>query len=76
MSGASKVQLAVVDLAGTTVDYGSCAPAGAFVELFRRRGVDITQEEARGPMGLQKRDHIVALTKLPRIGDFPCPSQA
>jgi phosphonoacetaldehyde hydrolase len=61
------VRLVVADLAGTTVDYGSCAPAGAFVELFRRHGVDVTQDEARGPMGLQKRDHIAALARLPRI---------
>lgn len=61
------VKLVVADLAGTTVDFGSCAPAGAFVEVFRRHGVAITQEEARGPMGLQKRDHIVKLTRMPRI---------
>jgi len=61
------VKLVVADLAGTTVDYGSCAPAGAFVELFRRHGLDITQAEARGPMGLQKREHIVELTRVPRI---------
>lgn len=64
---AMAIKLVVADLAGTTVDYGSCAPAGAFVELFRRHGVDITQVEARGPMGLQKRDHIVELIRLPRI---------
>ncbi len=64
---ARRVTLVVADLAGTTVDYGSCAPAGAFVELFRRRGVDVTMDEARGPMGLQKRDHIVELTRIPRI---------
>jgi phosphonoacetaldehyde hydrolase len=63
----SKVKLVVADLAGTTVDYGSCAPAGAFIEIFRRHGVAITNDEARGPMGLQKRDHIVALTQMPRI---------
>jgi len=61
------IKLVVVDLAGTTVDYGSCAPAGAFIELFRRHGIDISQEEARGPMGLQKREHIVELTRVPRI---------
>ena len=63
------IRLVVADLAGTTVDYGSCAPAGAFAELFERHGVPITAEEARGPMGLQKRDHIVALTKMPRIAE-------
>lgn len=64
-----KVKLVIADLAGTTVDYGSRAPAGAFVELFRRYGVAITQAEARGPMGLQKREHIVALTKISRIAE-------
>lgn len=63
----SSIKLVVADLAGTTVDYGSCAPAGAFVELFHRHGIDISQEEARGPMGLQKREHIVELTRVPRI---------
>jgi len=61
------IRLVVADLAGTTVDYGSCAPAGAFAELFERHGVPVTADEAREPMGLQKRDHIVALTKIPRV---------
>ena len=61
------IRLVVTDLAGTSVDYGSCAPAGAFAELFERHGVSITDAEAREPMGLQKRDHILALTKIPRI---------
>jgi phosphonoacetaldehyde hydrolase len=30
--------------------------------------VEITVEEARGPMGMEKRDHIVALLANPRIG--------
>ena len=44
----------VFDWAGTIVDYGSRAPMGAFVEVFRRFGVAITNAEARGPMGLPK----------------------
>jgi len=63
------IRLVVADLAGTTVDYGSCAPAGAFAELFERHGVPISAAEAREPMGLQKRDHIVALTKIPRVAE-------
>jgi phosphonoacetaldehyde hydrolase len=34
---------------------------GAFVEIFARFGVAISIAEARGPMGLPKRDHIAAL---------------
>lgn len=61
------VRAVVFDWAGTIVDFGSRAPMGAFVEAFRRFGVDITIAEARGPMGLAKRDHIRALGTLPRV---------
>jgi phosphonoacetaldehyde hydrolase len=61
------VRTVISDLAGTTVDFGSCAPAGAFVEIFRRHGVEVTVAEARGPMGIHKRDHIQAMLELPRI---------
>jgi phosphonoacetaldehyde hydrolase len=61
------VQLVVVDLAGTTVDYGSSAPAGAFVELFRRHQIDISQAQARGPMGLHKKDHIRTIANFPEV---------
>jgi phosphonoacetaldehyde hydrolase len=57
----------VFDWAGTIVDFGSRAPMGAFVEVFRSFGVDITIEEARQPMGLPKWQHIEALMANPRI---------
>lgn len=57
----------ILDWAGTIVDYGSCAPAGVFVEVFRRHGVEITLLEARGPMGAEKREHIAALLADPDI---------
>lgn len=57
----------VFDWAGTVVDHGSLAPMGVFVEAFAEFGVDITIDEARGPMGMAKRPHIVALMALPRI---------
>ena len=59
------IRLVVADLAGTTIDFGSSAPAGVFVSLFERHGVAITDAEARGPMGTAKRDHIAALAALP-----------
>jgi phosphonoacetaldehyde hydrolase len=54
----------ILDWAGTTVDYGSRAPAVAFVEIFKRQGVALTLEEARGPMGMAKKDHIRELIRV------------
>lgn len=51
----------VFDWAGTMIDFGSRAPMGAFVEAFKRFQVPISIAQARGPMGLPKRDHIAAL---------------
>lgn len=61
------LQAVVVDWAGTIIDHGSRAPVEAFREIFRRRDVPISVEEARRPMGMEKRDHIVALLGMPRI---------
>lgn len=57
----------VFDWAGTTIDFGSFAPMGVFVEAFAKFGVDVSIEEARGPMGMPKWDHIDAMLKNPRI---------
>ena len=59
----------VFDWAGTVVDHGSLAPMGVFVEAFARFGVEITVEEARGPMGMAKRPHVAALLALPRVAE-------
>ena len=61
------VSALILDWAGTTIDFGSLAPTQVFVELFRQRGVEITVDEARGPMGKAKRDHILAIASLPRV---------
>jgi phosphonoacetaldehyde hydrolase len=61
------VAAVIFDWAGTVVDFGSLAPLGAFMALFEQHGVAITAAEARGPMGLPKRDHIEAIAKLPRV---------
>lgn len=61
------LQAAIFDWAGTTVDYGCLAPAGAFVELFKRHGVEATVAQARGPMGMHKRDHIASMIALPDL---------
>jgi len=61
------LKLAVFDFAGTTVDYGCCAPAAVFIEGYRRKGVDITMAQARGPMGMEKRDHIRTIGEMPAV---------
>ena len=53
----------IFDWAGTTVDYGSQAPAMVFVEVFEREGFSISLAEARVPMGMDKKDHIRAITR-------------
>jgi phosphonoacetaldehyde hydrolase len=57
----------VFDWAGTTIDYGSRAPMGAFVDVFAQFKVALSIEEARRPMGLPKWDHIRALIGHPDI---------
>lgn len=61
------ISLVVFDLAGTVVDFGSRAPAGAFCELFRRHGILASEEEARIPMGMHKRDHITEMLSMNSI---------
>jgi phosphonoacetaldehyde hydrolase len=56
-----KLKALVFDWAGTLIDYGSRAPMAVFVEVFRRAGVTISVDEARGPMGMAKRAHIEAV---------------
>ncbi len=66
---AGPIQAVVFDWAGTTVDHGSRAPVTAFVEVFQRRGVAVSDREARGPMGTAKRDHIRALLATEPVGE-------
>lgn len=61
------VQAVILDWAGTTVDFGSLAPVVAFTRLFAAQGIDLGLDEARGPMGTEKREHIRCLCALPRI---------
>ncbi|MED1798017.1 phosphonoacetaldehyde hydrolase [Brevibacillus porteri] len=57
----------VFDWAGTMVDYGCFAPLAVFLQVFKKRGIELTAAEAREPMGMLKRDHIQALCKMERV---------
>jgi phosphonoacetaldehyde hydrolase len=61
------VKAVLFDWAGTTVDFGSRAPVQVFMEVFDRIGIQVTEAEARGPMGKAKREHIASVISLPRI---------
>jgi len=52
------VKAVILDWAGTTVDNGSLAPVRVLQEVFAKRGVPISEEEARRDMGVLKIDHI------------------
>ena len=62
-----KINLIIFDWAGTTVDYGCFAPVKVFIEIFKEKNIDVTLEEARGPMGMLKIDHIKAMLSLDRV---------
>lgn len=62
-----RIRAVVFDWAGTLVDHGCQAPTQAFVRLFAGHGVEVTDAEARGPMGMHKRSHIAAMLAEPRI---------
>ena len=68
MTAATDVRLVVFDWAGTTVDFGCLAPTGAFVGAFADRGVAVTLAEARGPMGLHKKEHLREMLRTASVG--------
>ena len=65
----TQLKAAILDWAGTVVDFGSFAPTQIFVEAFAEFGVAVSLEEARGPMGMGKWDHIRTLCDIPAIAE-------
>jgi len=61
------LQAIILDWAGTTMDYGCYAPAVVFVEVFKRKGVPISVEEARVPMGAHKKVHIRKISQIEAV---------
>ncbi len=62
-----KVQGVVLDWAGTSVDHGCIGPVAVFVDVFKRFRVEVTIQEARGPMGLMKKDHIREMCRMESV---------
>ena len=49
-----RLEAVIFDWAGTLVDFGSFAPTKVFVDAFAQFSMDVTLEQARGPMGVGK----------------------
>lgn len=64
---ADRLQALVLDWAGTTVDFGSLAPARTLQKLFGQVGIPLTEAETRKDMGLPKREHIRGILAMPRV---------
>lgn len=66
-SETDRVAGVILDWAGTAVDHGCIGPVAVFLEAFEREGVKVGIDEARGPMGMMKRDHIVEMCRMPSV---------
>jgi phosphonoacetaldehyde hydrolase len=62
-----RLKAVILDWAGTCVDYGCLGPVAPFREAFLKHGVAVTLDEARGPMGVAKKDHVKALLAMPGV---------
>jgi phosphonoacetaldehyde hydrolase len=62
-----RFDLVILDWAGTMVDFGCQAPVIALKEAFARRGVALTDSQARRDMGKAKEDHVRALLQDPAV---------
>ena len=66
---ANRLKALVLDWAGTTVDFGSVAPARTIQRVFEGVGVSLNEDEVRRDMGLAKKDHIANILSIPRVRD-------
>jgi phosphonoacetaldehyde hydrolase len=59
----------ILDWAGTAIDYGCVGPAAVFLEAFARFEIAASVAQARQFMGLEKKDHIRAMLRLPELAE-------
>jgi phosphonoacetaldehyde hydrolase len=64
-----KLQLVVLDWAGTAVDFGSVAPILALEHVFAAHGIPVPRPQLRLAMGLAKKDHIREILALPTVAE-------
>jgi phosphonoacetaldehyde hydrolase len=61
------LKAAILDWSGTVTDPYVIAPAIGFQKVFEKKGVPISMEEARKPMGLRKDLHIEEIARMPDV---------
>ncbi len=61
------IEAVLLDWAGTTMDFGCMAPAVVFMQIYERKRVPISIEEARAPMGAHKKVHIRKISELESV---------
>jgi phosphonoacetaldehyde hydrolase len=64
-----RFDLVILDWAGTIVDFGCQAPVIALKQAFARRGVQLSDAQARRDMGKAKVDHVRALLHDPAVAE-------
>jgi phosphonoacetaldehyde hydrolase len=67
MKKLNNIKAVIFDWAGTIIDYGCMAPTQVFIEVFSGKGITLSIEEARGPMGQAKKDHVRELMRLDSV---------
>ena len=67
MQKLNNIKAVIFDWAGTIIDYGCMAPTQVFIDVFMNKDIHLSNEEARAPMGLAKKDHIRELMHLDPI---------
>lgn len=63
----ASVLAVIFDWAGTVIDFGCMAPVVAFRAAFAEAGLEISEAEAREPMGAAKREHIVQILAMSEV---------
>lgn len=63
----NKITCVIMDWAGTSIDFGCFAPLNAFSQAFSEKGLIVSHDQIRKPMGLLKIDHIRAILSFPDI---------
>jgi phosphonoacetaldehyde hydrolase len=66
---ADRLKALVLDWAGTTVDFGSLAPARTLQSLFGRMQINLSEAETRQHMGLPKKEHIRGILSMPKVSE-------